>query len=137
YMTLRSGADVLEIPWKQRYLWFVNLPVGELCTIVVRDERPLNLVPLIVFRSDREHRNREAMAADMFAVYPLIRIEQESRVVWDNSICEVHHTKMEHTTAPIVYGLYWPTPSDDVCDARYPHHFDYAWAATCYQERTR
>ena len=128
YITLHSGSDILEIPWTRRYLLqWVQLPVGETCRVVVQDDEIVNVEPPMVFRSDREHRSRKAMADDSFSVYPLVRIQQGDRVIWDRSVCEVHHIKMNEITADIAYGTFVFEGSEKVCNEQYPHHFDFAF----------
>ena len=47
-------------------------------------------------------------------------------MIFDESICEVHKTPMQRTTAEVGYGMYAAaSKADAVCDEQFPHRSDW------------
>lgn len=53
--------------------------------------------------------------------YRLIRITDGSKTVFDESVCEVHHTRMKLVEANVEYGMI----GVDSSEVEFPHHRDW------------
>jgi hypothetical protein len=104
----RGGITWGGRSWKQTY------------EITLRDEEPVDLDAALAFVSDRVHQSHGDRVIDS-EFFPLVRIKHAGKVVYDESVCEVHKTLMQRITAEIGYGMYGHT----VCDEKYPHHTDW------------
>jgi hypothetical protein len=121
---VRDGGAVLEIPWSWKgYPGKARLNAGKTYEITVREEDPVDLDVPMVFLSDRVHESHGARVVDSDGWFTLVRIRDHGEVIFDEAICELHHTRMEWKKAEIGYGLYAPgTAADAFCDRNYPHH---------------
>ena len=115
---VRDGDTVLEIPWAWKdYAGKAKLEPGKTYEITVRDEDHLDTAASTVFISDRVHKSHNARVDDS-ETFPLVRIKDADTVVFDEAVCELHHVRMDRTTANIEYGL----PALGGCDTNFPHH---------------
>ena len=123
---VRDGDSVLEIPWAWPYSpGKAKLEPGQTYEVTLRDENPVDMDASVAFVSDRVHKSSSARVNDS-EFFPLVRIKHAGELVYDESVCEVHKTPMQRTTAEISYGMYAPaTKADAVCDKEYPHHADW------------
>ena len=74
------------------------------------------------------------------------KILQGEKVIYDSSVCEVHHISMRREEVPLDFGYGGPRPfrsmrgeppSDDVCMAKFPHYIEVAHGGCVdYGERT-
>ena len=124
---IRDGTNVLEIPWARRGYCLVraNTEPGHALAITLRREDPVDLDAPIVFVSDRVHKSHSDRVIDS-EFFSLVRIQQGSEILYDESVCEVHKTPMQRQRVTVGYGLYVaPTKADAICDQKYPHHSDW------------
>jgi hypothetical protein len=125
-LTFHIGRTVIEIPLPEPPLPALgDLKAGETYRIILLD-REAGILELAAFVTDREHKTWHDIVYDSIAK-PLLRIEQGQEVVFDRSICEVHHVKMELKDVDISYGMPGAaTEADAYCDLHFPHHRNFA-----------
>jgi hypothetical protein len=125
-LVVRSGDLVLQVPWSAEGYPEKGRPrSGETCTLTLRDEDNIDTGEVVAFVSDREHKSFEDLVSDS-RTYLVQRLEQNHNVLFDRSVCEVHHVKMSQKIADVAYGLWAPSSSDEaLCAKNFPHYRDF------------
>lgn len=121
WLVLHDNGYVLEIPWSAPgFPSAVELVAGRHYTITLLDEQSWDTDVRTACLSDREHKDWSDAVYDSKS-YLLARIQDGSKVLFDRSVCEVHHLPMIQRKVPIEYGL----PVLDIADVKFPHHRNY------------
>lgn len=71
---------------------------------------------------------------DYIRIPTLIRVVRRGSLVFDRTICEAHHRKMERREVPIIYGLIIPEgkqPTDKEYRTQFPHYSEQAFGGCC------
>ena len=116
---------VLEIWWNvERYPQKPSLVSGATYSITIRDEEYYDRDTVIAFVSDRDHKDLDDLIHDS-KTFVVQRIENGDKVVFDRSICELHHVRMIQKMVPIEYGLRATPPDEAQCEKNFPHYRDF------------
>ena len=132
---VHSGDRVVYIPWstegdRDR----APLVPGKTYRITVRDEESIDEEDAMAFVSDRDHKDYFDAVNDSKS-YLLARVEDGDVVVFDRSVCEVHHAKMSKVMAEVRYGMWAPqSPGEAQCAQNFPHYRDYIRAGCLVDE---
>lgn len=123
---VQGENEVLEIPWSVYGASRGQVRWGQTYTVKIVTIAPPGLDEPIAFLSDREHESRGAAVIDSIFCQ-LLQVQTGDSVVFDHSVCELHHEKMRESPAEIAYGLLGPeSEADAECDRRFPHHRNFA-----------
>jgi len=125
-LIVRSGDLVIAIPWSAEGYPEKGRPTsGGTSTLTLRDEDHVDTNALVAFVSDREHKSLEDAIYDS-KTYLVQRLKQNDDVLFDRSVCEVHHVAMSQKMAEVDYGMWAPeTSADAYCFKNFPHHLDF------------
>ncbi|MEP6809447.1 MAG: hypothetical protein ABI992_04335 [Chthoniobacterales bacterium] len=105
YLILRDRDKVLEIGSRYAFFW-QDLESGQRYSITVADEISNDIMAPTILVGHREHINFSRDSDDARASrQTLVRITAPGRVIFDRTICEVHHTPMEFRNVEVSYGL--------------------------------
>jgi hypothetical protein len=110
----RSANLVIVIPWYPKQIRPVS---GRSYNLTFRDQEPIDSNEVVAYLSDREHKDFDALLRDSVRQL-LIRIEDGNKIIFDRSVCEVHHLKMVEKMVNVDYGLY----ATSSCATSFPHH---------------
>lgn len=122
-LVLRDGGSVITVPWSSKhYRARADVTAGRKYFLTVREDESVDLDVLLAFVSDRLHDSHGARVVDS-DFYRLRRITDEAQTVFDESACEVHHTRMKLVEANVEYGMI----GRETSEAEFPHHKDYSW----------
>lgn len=126
WLVLHSDGYVLEVPWSiEGYRRApAELTAGRTYTMTLLDLDGLDNYALEARLSDREHKNWHD-AVDDSKSYLLAQIQDGERVMFDRSVCEIHHAQMPAKRVEVVYGLVGLTEANATCEREFPHHRDY------------
>ncbi|MFZ1218160.1 MAG: hypothetical protein WAO00_02650 [Chthoniobacterales bacterium] len=123
--TIHSGGRVVYIPWSDEWRdrglrgLFTS---GKTYRITLRDEWVLDDDEPWAFVSDRDHKDYHDTVNDS-KCYVLMRVEKDGAVIFDRSVCEVHHVKMSEIKAKV--GTSAPLPGEAECERKFPHYRDF------------
>jgi len=119
-LVVATGDHVIYIvwcnPWQDLGRGKVITP-GKTYRITLRDEDSLDENVSRAFVSDRDHKDYSEAVNDSKS-YLLVRLQDDDDIIYDRSVCEVHHIKMSETMADVQYGMQVGSP----CDRDFPHH---------------
>jgi hypothetical protein len=120
-LIFRDSGSVIAVPWSSKFLR-PRAPViaGRKYHLTLREDESTDLDVPIAFVSDRLHDSHGARVADS-DFYRLRRITDESKTVFDESVCEVHHTRMKLVEANVEYGMI----GTETSEVEFPHHRDW------------
>jgi hypothetical protein len=134
YLVVRGRKLVIEIPWAaDGYPARASLISGRTYSITIRDEEEFDRDTVVAFVSDRDHKDFDDLFHDSKR-YLVQRIQDGDKVVFDRSICELHHVKMIEKMGIIEYGLRATPPEEGECEEdaflhlirRQKHRFSFA-----------
>jgi hypothetical protein len=119
-LVVATGDRIIFIPWSDE--WWNPDPSGRVTSgktysITLRDEDSLDENVSRAFLSDRDHKDYYEAVNDSKS-YLLVRVQDGDDIVFDRSVCEVHHIKMSETMADVQYGMQIGSPYD----RNFPHH---------------
>lgn len=126
-VTMHSGGRVVYLPWSEgwRDRGLKGLfRSGKTYRITLRDEWVLDDDEPWAFVSDREHKDYHDTVNDS-QCYVLMRIEEGEAVIFDRSVCELHHVKMSEIKAKVRDGNSPPPPGEAECERKLPHYRDF------------
>lgn len=131
WLVVHSGGYVLEIPWEgPGYPAPAEVKSGKSYSITLLDGEALDNDTRIASLSDREHKDWPD-AVDDSKIFVLALIQNGDRILFDRSVCEIHHARMIEERVEVSYGL--PAMTD--CDRLFPHHRDYILGGCVVQEQ--
>jgi hypothetical protein len=126
-VTVHSGGFVVYLPWsdgwRDRGLRGL-FRSGKTYRIILRDEWVWDDDEPWAFVSDRDHKDYHATVNDS-KCYVLMRVEEGGAVIFDRSVCEVHHVKMSEITAKIRDRTSATPPGEEECESKFPHYRDF------------
>lgn len=125
-MTMHSGGRVLYLPWSDEWDRALRglFKSGKTYRIILRDEYVFDDDEFHAFVSDRDHKGYDDTVNDSKR-YVLMRVEEGGAVIFDRSVCEVHHVKMSEITAKVRDGTSAPLPGEEECESKFPHYRDF------------
>jgi hypothetical protein len=125
WAVLRDKGSVLEIPMT---LPEVNaLRPGLKCKATVLDQIPDDLWTPIVWVGKREHLDSDDAISDVHdSLQLLVKVESTRTILFDRSICSVHHRAMKLRKVPIAYGMLIWTKAERYCNEHFPHFREFA-----------
>lgn len=125
-MTMHSGDRVLYFRWSDEWDRAVTglFRSGKTYRIILRDEYVFDDDEFHAFVSDRDHKGYDDTVNDS-KCYVLMRVEEGGAVIFDRSVCEVHHVKMSEITAKVRDGTSASHPGEAECQRKFPHYRDF------------
>ncbi|PWU10638.1 MAG: hypothetical protein C5B50_25095 [Verrucomicrobia bacterium] len=98
---------------------------GDFVYLVIRDsihsyEVGYSMPPRVVFLPVSLDTNRiytftiseKPLKGTKFKSSTVLRVQADEKVIYDEEICEVHHTRMQQKKVPILYGLLMRSPDE-------------------------
>ena len=129
YLVLGSGESAIELYWssvspsKTSSMYPLTLNTTDIYSFVVeRTKHEVAHYPA------KEKLLSNAANRAVCYTYDVIRVAQSGRVLFDRSICEVHHTLMKREQLPISYGLparRFLEPTSNEFSSLFPHHQEF------------
>jgi len=127
WFVLRDGDVVVEIPLGRFDPELVDLKADARYDVTVLDENSEDLQTDIAIIGHREHVDwNDAIDEAHSSFQQLPRISTAGKVVFNRSICSVHHIKMEKRNVEVAYGMLAHSKAESYCSAHYPNFRDYA-----------
>ena len=95
--------------------------------MTVLDENSEDLETQLAIVARREHVDwNDAVDEAHSSFQQLVRISTDKNVVFDRSICSVHHITMERQNVPIAYGMLTSSKAESYCADHFPNFRDFA-----------
>jgi hypothetical protein len=121
-LVVQAGDRVLFIPWSlEGYRVGPPISPGKIYRITLRDEDFVDAYEPIAYVSDRDHKNFTDAAQDSQKNL-LIRIQNGDEILFDRSVCEVHHIKMSEIMVEVDYGMWVAHGTEAYCLKNFPHY---------------
>jgi hypothetical protein len=127
WFVLRDGNATVEIPlWKSDPA-LLNLKRDTSYDVTVLDEEFEDLQVQIAIVGHREHVDWDDAVNEAHSSFQqLVRISTAGMIVFDRSVCRLHHVKMERRNVNVAYGMLEYSKAESYCIAHYPNFRDYA-----------
>jgi hypothetical protein len=130
WVVLSDHGTVIELPIATPgYPQQINLTVGRTYSVTMLEEWADDINAILGVVSKREHADWFDAVDDagLTGIEQLVRITEGSTVVFDRSVCSLHHEKMELRKVEISYGMYAPGSwAESYCMSHFPHFRDFA-----------
>jgi hypothetical protein len=130
WVVLSDHGTVIELPIATPgYPQQINLTAGRTYSVTMLEEWADDINTILGVVSKREHADWLDAVDDagLTGIEQLVRITEGGTVVFDRSVCSLHHEKMELRTVRIGYGMYasgsW---AESYCMSHFPHFRDFA-----------
>ena len=122
-LVLRDGGSVVTVPWSSKFVRArAAVIAGRRYHLTLREDELTDLDVPTAFVSDRLHDSHGARVVDS-DFYRLVRIADESKTMFEESICEVHHVRMRLVAATVEYGMIGAeSKAAAICEVEFPHH---------------
>jgi hypothetical protein len=107
----------------------ITLTTGRTYSVTMLEELADDINTVTGVVSKREHADWFDAVDDagLIGIQQLVRITEGGEVVFDRSVCSLHHEKMELRTVKIGYGMYAPGSwAESYCMSHFPHFRDFA-----------
>lgn len=138
WAVLFDHGAVVEVPVATAgYPQQVNLTSGQTYTVTMLEELADDINTVIGVVSKREHVDWFDAVDDagLAGIHQLIRITQGSTVIFDRSICSMHHEPMELRTVKIAYGMLGAASwAESYCMGHFPHFRNFAAGGCVVQD---
>lgn len=124
-LAFRAKDLVIQLSWQ--YLANSRNPSlvpGKTYILTLRDEDFLDEEDVVAFVTDRDHKSLSELTQDS-KTYVVRRIQDGENVIFDRSVCEVHHVKMSQVMVEVKYGMRGPSPREAQCARDFPHYRDF------------
>ena len=138
WAVLFDHGTVVELPiGGPGYPEQVSLTSGQTYSVTLLEELADDINTVIGVVAKREHVDWFDAVDDagLAGIHQLVRITQGSTVIFDRSVCSLHHEKMELRTVKIGYGMYgaknW---AESYCMSHFPHFRDFALGGCVVRE---
>ncbi len=130
YAVLTDHGTVVELAMMPpRYPQEFNLTPGRRYSVTLLEQWADDTNTRVGVVSKREHVDWFDCVDDagLNGIQQLVRITEGDKVVFDRSICGLHHVKMEIRSVEIGYGMYAPQSKAEIyCMEHFPHFRDFA-----------
>lgn len=130
WVVLSDHGTVIELPIATPgYPQQIILTAGRTYSVTMLEELTDDINTIIGVVSKREHADWFDAVDDagLTGIQQLVRITEGDTVVFDRSVCSLHHEKMELRTVEIGYGMYAPKSwAESYCMSHFPHFRDFA-----------
>jgi len=127
---LHDQDTVIEIPiFPLGYPREFELTDGASYSVTVLDQDSEDINGVIAVISRREHADWHDSVDDagVGGIQQLLRITSGDKVIFDRSVCGLHHVKMELRNVRVAYGMYGPKNwAESYCIGHFPHFRDFA-----------
>jgi hypothetical protein len=125
-LVFRANDLLIQLSWQ--YLANSRNPSlvpGKTYTLTLQDEDFVDEEDVVAFVTDRDHRSSSELTSSSELIedsktYLLVRVQDGDDVVFDRSVCEVHHLKMSEIIAD--YGMEARSAADAQCAKNFPHY---------------
>ena len=126
WIVLRDGDTVVEIPQFEAVKTRA-LPVegGVEYAVTLLDEDDDDMMARLAVVANREHVDWFD-CVDHGTLMQLDRIAAGDKVIFDRSVCEIHHDVMLRQSVKLSYGMTAFSPTEEYCMEHFPNHRDYA-----------
>lgn len=107
----------------------INLTAGRTYSVTMLEAFADDIGTSLGVVSKREHADWFDAVDDagLLGIQQLVRITEGGTVVFDRSVCSLHHEKMELRTVEIGYGMYGAKDrAESYCMSHFPHFRDFA-----------
>jgi len=130
YGVLTDNGNVVEIPlYGPPYPQEFALTPGRTYSVTLLEQWSEDTSTSIGVVSKREHADWFDAVDDagLNGIQQLVRISEGDNVVFDRSVCGLHHVKMELRSVEIRYGMYGAgSKAESYCMGHFPHFRDFA-----------
>ncbi len=127
WFVLRDGDTVIEILLGRFAPGLADLKADTKYDVTVLDENSEDLQTQIAIIGRREHVDWDDAADEAHSSFQqLVRVSAAGKIVFDRSICSLHHIKMEKRNVEVAYGMLAYSKAESYCIAHYPNFRDYA-----------
>ncbi len=127
WFVLRDGDTVIEILLGRFAPGLADLKADTKYDVTVLDENSEDLQTQIAIIARREHVDWDDAADEAHSSFQqLVRVSAAGKIVFDRSICSLHHIKMEKRNVEVAYGMLAYSKAESYCIAHYPTFRDYA-----------
>jgi hypothetical protein len=130
WVVLSDHGTVIELPIATPgYPQQITLTAGRTYSVTMLEELEDDINTIVGVVSKREHVDWFDAVDDagLTGIQPLVRVTEGDTVVFDRSVCSLHHVQMERRNVLVAYGMYGPKNwAESYCMGHFPHFRDFA-----------
>lgn len=130
WVVLSDHGTVIELPIATpAYPQQITLRAGRTYSVTMLEELAYDINTIVGVVSKREHADWFDAVDDagLTGIQQLVRITEGGTVVFDRSVCSLHHVKMELLEVPVEGGFHPPkSDAESFCMQHYPYYRSFA-----------